>query len=80
MSTKFMSLDNKQTVKKQTTFTHYINEDKEIQKTTLCKPSDWNNILHIGTDKYYGDVFKAWDNGKENDFTIFFGEKGDEFE
>lgn len=80
MATKFISLDNPQPVKKQTKFTHYLNISRTVKETLTDNPSKWNNVLHIGTDKYYGDVFKVWDNGEENNFTIFFGEKGDEFE
>ena len=75
-----MSLDRPQPVKKQTKFTHYVDSDKEIQSNETDDPSKWDNCLHIGTDEYYGDVFKVWDDGKENNFTIYFGEKGDEFE
>ena len=74
-----MSLDNKQTVKKQTKFTHYVNEYKQIINNN-DNPLKWDNCLHIGTDKYYGDVFKVWDDNNENNFTIYFGVKGDEFE
>lgn len=80
MATKFISLDKPQPVKKQIKFTHYLDENRIVKENHNNYPSCWNNILHIGTDKYYGDVFKVWDDGNENYFTIFFGEKGDEFE
>ena len=80
MATKFISLDNLQPVKKQTKFTHYVDKDKQISSTPLVTPSEYDNVLHIGTDEEYGDVFKAWDDGEKNNFIIYFGVKGDEFE
>ena len=74
-----MSLDKPQVEKKQTIFTYYLNEDRIIEENHSNNPSNWDNVLHIGTDKSYGDVFKVWDNGKENNFIIYFGVKGDEF-
>ena len=75
-----MSLDKPQPVKKQTKFTHYLNGIRIVTENHSDNPLKWDNVLHIGTGKHYGDVFKAWDDDDENYFTIYFGEKGDEFE
>jgi len=67
-------------------------EEKEVKKTVFEKfltsrfivklseytPNDWKNVKLIGRDEYYGDVFIAWDNNP-NDFGIYFGTAGDEF-
>jgi hypothetical protein len=54
------------------------NLDEGIE-TTSDGPEDWDNVEHIGTDRVLGDVFKAWTDGKRNDFVLYFGIKGDEF-
>ena len=72
-----MSLDdNKQKVVKETVFTSFVGLDSIVRST--LKPSDYKNVLHIGYDRHYGDVFKCWDNNI-NEFTLFFGTAGDEF-
>jgi len=43
-------------------------------------PARFDNVVFIGHDKYYGDVFIAYQNGNEDEFTLFFGTKGDEFD
>ena len=69
------------------------NEKKENKKTVFEKmvypssaglpdmeePKGWDNVMHLYEDKEYGDVFLAWDDGKEDDRNIYFGKKGDEF-
>lgn len=78
MKTKFMSLDEPKKEVKKTVFNHYLNEDLiPIEAENL--PEHYGNVLYIGNAHGYGDVFKAWDDGEEDMFTIFFGEKGDEF-
>ena len=67
------------TLKNKTVFTHYVNSNLEIESEVSTPIEDWQNILHIGTDVIYGDVFKVW-NTDENYFTIYFGTKGDEFQ
>ena len=79
MATKFMSLDKPQVEKKQTVFTHYVDDEGIIRKCSNGYKVDYDNILYIGTDKYYGDTFKCWDDGSENDFVINFGVRGDKF-
>ena len=62
----------------QTVFTHMVNCYKEVEELN-DKQQYWDNVLFIGHDVDYGDVFKVWDDGGENNFTICFGVKGDEF-
>lgn len=45
---------------------------------TPLTPDRYENVLHIGYDSMYGDVFKCWDKNINN-FAIFFGIAGDEF-
>lgn len=71
------------------------NEKKENRKTVFEKmvysssvgspimgelPEDWDNVMHLYDDREYGSVFLAWDNGGEDDRTIYFGKKGNEFD
>lgn len=76
MATKFTTLDNKQS-KKETIFTHLVGTDKKPIDVSE-KASQWENVLHLGRDTHYGDVFKAWENEDEDGFCIFFGVKGNE--
>jgi hypothetical protein len=78
MATKFMTLDGQKSEKKETVFTHCVNSSLKIVEVSRLKPTKFSNVLHIGCDHIYGDVFKAWENDK-NVFTIFFGTAGDEF-
>lgn len=75
--TKFSTIDGKESPNK-TIFKKYIDSDFTIKEGAIL-PSDWDNVMFIGHDVIYGDVFKAWDDDK-NSFTIYFGKKGDEFE
>ena len=77
--TKYLSLKESTKKKKETTFTHAVDCRLEIFETAAT-PDKFENALHLGKDRFYGDVFKCWNKGYENDFTIFFGEKGDEFD
>ena len=61
-----------------TVFTHIVENDLSISKST-CPPSSYDNVMHIGSDSAYGDVFKAWDDDSKGDFSLYFGTKGDEF-
>jgi hypothetical protein len=76
--TKFISIDKDTQEKKETVFTHYVENKKEVSKVTTEIPGDWDNVMFIGKDYSYGDVFKCWNN-LETDFFIIFGTKGDEF-
>lgn len=59
--TNYLTLDkdNQSNKPKQTKFQLLVNSDMTI------------NILWIGKDEDYGDVFKCWDDGNENNFTIY---------
>lgn len=56
---------------------------KAISKTGIKrvynKPDQYPNVMFLWHDEEYGDVFAAWFNNPSNR-TIFFGEKGDEFD
>ena len=77
MATKFMKLneDNNPVINK-TVFSRQLwggrLEDADHQ------PEHYDNVLFLGTDGDYGDVFKAWDD-EDVSFWLYFGEKGDEF-
>ena len=43
--------------------------------------ADYEKVEFIGHDESYGDVFKAYhDANDDNNFTLFFGVKGSEFD
>lgn len=77
--TNFTTLESAKKVKKETIFTHYVSSKMEINKEEKSIPPDSKNVLHLWKDTVYGDVFKCWDDD-ENNATLYFGEKGDEFE
>lgn len=78
--TKFLTIDKKsKKEKKSTVFTAMI-DDSLICEDTNDSPTEYDYVLFIGSCDSYGDVFKAWNDGAEDVFTIFFGEKGDEFD
>ena len=74
MKTKFLRLDSSEK-SKETVFTHIVCLGR-VGKTDN-KPKDYIHVLHLGWDKAYGDVFKCWNEDLE-DFTLLFGELGDE--
>lgn len=79
MKTNFLTLERKKKKeKKETIFTHFINSHREIKRTSYIA-TDFENVMLIGRDKVYGDIFKCWDNDP-NEFLIFFGTAGDEFD
>ena len=78
--TSFRSIDLGSTgkkSKKKTTFSKLITEDFKVIEANVAA-NEYDNIVHLGVDKVYGDVFIAYDSNP-HDFTIFFGEAGDEF-
>ena len=80
MKTKFITLGKTSKIFKETIFTHYIISGLTVCEGPTCTVNNFENVLHIGYDKRYGDVFKCWDNDDiPNNFTIYFGTKGDEF-
>ena len=77
MTTTFMTLNCEKQELNKTVFEKQITPCSIIEETTWS-PDQFKNVLYIGSDKDYGDVFKAWDDD-ENYFFIFFGTAGDEF-
>ena len=77
MKTKFITLEPKSKIVKETVFTHFISGSKTVYDS-IRTVNSFENVLHIGYDVDYGDVFKCWENDP-NYFTIYFGTKGDEF-
>lgn len=65
-------------VLRKTEFKEVVNVKGDPCKNIITDPEEWDNVLFLGNDPGYGDVFKAWDNGG-NHFILYFGEKGDEF-
>lgn len=76
--TKFLTIDSVKSGGKRTVFTKALGSRFEIGDA-LTSPEDYDNILFIGHDKMYGDVFKAWDDTDPENFELLFGTKGDEF-
>jgi len=73
MATKFTTLgDSKKTV-----FKTLLDGSFKIVDASE-QPENYSNVLFLGHDESYGDLFKAWNDDKNN-FAIYFGEKGDEF-
>lgn len=79
MATKFTTLSSETKKLVKTVFTSYITFEKKISVTDDRQtPDSYDNVLYLGHDGIYGDVFKAWYDDDDN-FFIFFGIAGDEF-
>lgn len=84
MSTNYLVLKTKQRKQpkkgKSTKFRKKLTGDLLIENNPGIDydPEHYKNIVHIGKDIMYGDVFKAYDEDESN-FTLFFGKKGSEF-
>ena len=87
--TKFTSLESTKE-KKKTVFTKclILGSVYDLNSMTLEEdtsennlPLNFDNVLHIGFDNHYGDMFKCWNGNGDGrgSFAIYFGEKGDEF-
>lgn len=74
--TKFIDKTEK-TITRETVFEKILSSDFEIEETKDL-PSCYEFVEFLGHDKYYGDVFKCFDKDPNN-FALFFGVKGDEF-
>lgn len=80
MATKFTTLSSETKKLVETVFTSFISSDLKISVTNdKQQPYNYDNVLYLGHDNCYGDVFKVWNNEDNGDFTIVFGVKGDEF-
>lgn len=76
--TKFINLTKKEVkTTEKTVFKKYLTESFSVGEAS-AGPESWENVAFIGNDALYGDVFKCW-NKNENDFILYFGTKGDEF-
>lgn len=73
--TKYTTLEKKEG--KKTVFKKFVDENNVEEAVHL--PEDFENVLFLYKDFIYGDVFLAWDEN-ENNRSLFFGEKGDEFD
>ena len=77
--TKFIDNTKKNTSKK-TVFEKALSFDF-IVDDAIADVADYEKVEFIGYDEAYGDVFKAYhDANDDNNFTLFFGVKGSEFD
>ena len=80
--TKFIDKTKESLVKnevKETKFLKSLEYDFSVADSNDSNPGEYNTVEFIGNDSAYGDVFKAYDSDP-NEFTLFFGIKGDEFD
>ena len=65
---------------KKTVFEKSLSFDFIVDDAT-ADVADYEKVEFIGHDESYGDVFKAYhDADDDNNFTLFFGVKGSEFD
>lgn len=77
--TKFTTMKLiEKTKNKKTIFHKVVDYHKGVCEAGLS-PGFYDNILFLYTDHSYGDVFLAWNDSREKDRVIYFGEKGDKF-
>ena len=77
--TKFID-NTKKNKSKKTVFEKVLTFDFVIEKAECCLDV-YEKVEFIGHDESYGDVFKAYhDANDDNNFTLFFGFKGFEFD
>ena len=80
--TKFIDKTKESLVKneiKETKFLKMLEFDFSVASADHNDLIEYYIIEFIGHDIDYGDVFKAYDSDP-NEFTLFFGVKGDEFD
>lgn len=75
--TNYLTIDEPKKISRKTVFTHRVGKS-EIVKLEYDSDIEFDNMMWLGFDHVYGDVFKVWKNDS-SDFTIYFGTKGDEF-
>ena len=57
------------------------NAECGLDENAECGLDFYEKIEFIGHDESYGDVFKAYrDENDDNNFTLYFGVKGSEFD
>ena len=77
--TKFIDNTKKNNSKK-TVFEKALSFDFTVD-VAIADVEDYEKVEFIGHDESYGDVFKAYhDADDDNNFTLFFGVKGSEFD
>ena len=77
--TKFIDNTKKNNSKK-TVFEKALSFDFTVD-VACADVYDYEKFEFIGYDESYGDVFKAYrDANDDNNFTLFFGVKGSEFD
>ena len=77
--TKFIDNTKKTNVKK-TVFEKALSFDFTVVDA-FAVVTDYEKVEFIGYDESYGDVFNAYhDADYDNNFTLFFGVKGSEFD
>ena len=77
--TKFIDNTKKNNSKK-TVFEKALSFDFTVD-VACVDLEDYEKVEFIGHDESYGDVFKAYhDANDDNNFTLFFGVKGSEFD
>ena len=77
--TKFID-NTKKKLPKKTVFEKVLTFDFAIENAE-CGLDVYEKVEFIGHDESYGDVFKAYhDANDDNNFTLFFGVKGSEFD
>ncbi len=80
MATKFIKMPPIGDVEKESKITVFSQSlsDNFTVAPAVNQPYEYENVMFIRHDEDYGDVFIAWDDNP-NDFMIFFGTAGDEF-
>ena len=77
--TKFID-NTKKNKSKKTVFAKALSFDFTVD-VACADVADYEKVEFIGHDESYGDVFKAYhDADDDNNFTLFFGVKGSEFD
>lgn len=70
---------NKARSKKPVTFKYALTTLAAGPESTTLTLEDFTEVLYLGHDSEYGDVFQAWGR-TPNEFIILFGDKGDYFQ
>ena len=76
--TKFIDKSKQVKEVKKTIFTRCLINETDVRNDDLEQPGAFHTVEFIGHDSIYGDVFKVHRSAHLNDFTLYFGTKGDE--
>lgn len=76
---KLISIPVKDKKVKETRFKYFLGNLEDAPQIAYQTPKNYDNVIFIGHDSLYGDVFKCYYNDP-NHFVLCFGEKGDEFD